>query len=53
MARGYMPSTNFGSHKVAVSPFGGEVDRGRRPRFAARDLAQIERAADVASRFTD
>ena len=42
---GDMPGGDLGAHEIAVPAFGGEIDRRRRPVFAALDLAQIKRGS--------
>src|SRR5271166_7145608 len=48
MAGGDMPGSDLASDKVAVAALGGKVHRWRQAGRAALDLAQIERATEVA-----
>src|SRR5206468_10690908 len=53
VAGGDMPRADRLPHEVAVAPLDAEIDRRRWASFAALDLAQIERAAEVAAGLPD
>ncbi len=53
MAGGDPARGDLGAHEIAVAALGGEIDRRRRPLLAAGELAQVERAAEMALGLAD
>jgi len=53
VASGDVPRADRAPHEIAVAALGGEIDRRRWAGVAAFDLAQIERAAEVAAGLSD